>query len=209
MSPRPTPLADEHRALGATMTGFAGWDMPLRYASDVAEHHAVRRAAGLFDLSHMGQVTVTGPDAGRALDGALVGWVSTLEVGRARYTMLCDADGGVLDDVIVYRTAPEELLVVANAANTDTVVGELHERCAGPGARVEDRTGTTALIAVQGPRALDVLTALVPGAGDRETLSGMRYYAAAGATVRTADGDVQVLAARTGYTGEDGFELFA
>jgi len=102
-SPRQTPLHAVHERLGATMTSFAGWQMPLRYTSETAEHLAVRRAAGLFDLSHMGEIAVAGPEAGAALDYALVGNLSTLRPGRARYTMICAEDGGVLDDLIVYR----------------------------------------------------------------------------------------------------------
>lgn len=101
-APRRTALDALHRALGATMTDFAGWDMPLRYGSERDEHVAVRTRAGLFDLSHMGEITLTGPQAGQALDHALVGNISALAVGRARYTMICREDGGILDDLIVY-----------------------------------------------------------------------------------------------------------
>src|SRR5579884_1547156 len=118
---RDTPLRPAHERLGATMTEFAGWRMPLRYGSETAEHRAVRHAAGLFDLSHMGEIAVTGPEAGAALDYALVGEPSALAPGRARYTMICAEDGGVLDDLIVYRTGGEAFLVVANAANTAVV----------------------------------------------------------------------------------------
>src|SRR6202012_3068066 len=107
-----------HASLGATMTSFAGWQMPLRYASETAEHLAVRRAAGLFDLSHMGEIAVTGPGAAAALDYALVGNLSGLRTGRARYTMICAGDGGVIDDLGVYRLGETEILVSANAANT-------------------------------------------------------------------------------------------
>ena len=110
-----------HVRLGATMTSFAGWQMPLRYASETAEHLAVRRAAGLFDLSHMGEIAVAGPGAGAALDYALVGNLSGLRPGRARYTMICAQDGGVLDDLVVYRLDEDEFLVIANASNTDVV----------------------------------------------------------------------------------------
>src|SRR6478735_7765519 len=102
---RPTPLRGVHETLGATLTDFAGWLMPLRYGSESTEHNAVRQAAGLFDLSHMGEIFVTGPQAGEALDYALVGHLSVLEPGRARYTMIVDPSGGVLDDLIVYRLA--------------------------------------------------------------------------------------------------------
>jgi aminomethyltransferase len=114
---RQTPLHEVHERLGAAMTPFAGWRMPLRYASETAEHRAVREAAGLFDLSHMGEIVVSGPQAGAALDYALVGLLSALRPGRARYTMLCAPDGGVLDDLVVYRGNPWRLVV--NAANRE------------------------------------------------------------------------------------------
>ncbi len=120
--PRRTALDAVHRALGATMTDFAGWDMPLRYGSERDEHNAVRGAAGLFDLSHMGEITVSGPGAAQALDYALVGQLSALAVGRARYTMICQEDGGILDDLIVYRLGADEFMVVANASNAQTVL---------------------------------------------------------------------------------------
>ena len=131
--PRPTPLRAVHERLGATMTPFAGWLMPLRYGSEIAEHRAVRGAAGLFDLSHMGEIAVTGTGAGEALDYALTGHLSALTPGRARYTMICAPDGGVLDDLIVYRLTGTEFLVVANAANTAVVAAALQR--AGSGAR--------------------------------------------------------------------------
>src|SRR5690606_25554305 len=112
---RPTPLREVHERLGATLTDFAGWLMPLRYGSESAEHRAVRTAAGLFDLSHMGEIFVTGPQAGEALDYALVGHLSALAEGRARYTMIVNEHGGIIDDLIVYRLAGDEYLVVANA----------------------------------------------------------------------------------------------
>src|SRR6185437_12235096 len=111
---RDTPLRKVHERLGASMTEFAGWLMPLRYRSETAEHQAVRGHAGLFDLSHMGEIIVAGPGAAAALDYALVGQPSSMAPGRARYTMICAADGGVLDDLIVYRLADQEFLVVAN-----------------------------------------------------------------------------------------------
>jgi aminomethyltransferase len=197
--PRPTPLRAVHERLGATMTGFAGWLMPLRYGSEIAEHRAVRGAAGLFDLSHMGEIAVSGPGAAAALDYALTGHLSALKPGRARYTMICAPDGGVLDDLIVYRLADTEFLVVANAANTAVVAAALRERAAGQPARVEDRTEDYALIAIQGPHAARILAPLT-GIG----LDQVRYYAGQRAVVAGRD----VMLARTGYTGEDGFELF-
>jgi aminomethyltransferase len=188
-----------HERLGANMTPFAGWLMPLRYGSETAEHLAVRRAAGLFDLSHMGEITVTGPGAGAALDYALVGNLSALRPGRARYTMICADDGGVLDDLVVYRLGEQEFLVIANAANTGVVLEALRARAAGPGTEVTDATGDYALVAVQGPQAAGILAPLTG-----LDLDGIRYYAG-------SFGDVagrKAWVARTGYTGEDGFEVF-
>jgi aminomethyltransferase len=186
-----------HERLGATMTEFAGWLMPLRYRSETAEHNAVRASAALFDLSHMGEIAVTGPGAGEALDYAATGWLSTLAPGRARYTMLCAPDGGVLDDLVVYRQAPDRFLVVANAANTAVVLAELRGRCAG--AVVRDETGRTALIAIQGPNGAGILSRVTDLA-----LDGIRYYAGSYADIAGRPAWV----ARTGYTGEDGFEIF-
>jgi aminomethyltransferase len=165
-SARQTPLHVVHERLGAVMVPFAGWRMPLRYGSETAEHQAVRRNAGLFDLSHMGEILVTGPEAGAALDYALVGYLSAVTPGRARYTMICAPNGGVLDDLVVYRRGDEEFLVIANAANTGVVYEALVDRAAGFDTAVADATADFALIAIQGP------------------------------------------VARTGYTGEDGFEVY-
>jgi aminomethyltransferase len=197
--PRPTPLRAVHESLGATMTEFAGWLMPLRYRGEISEHQAVRRAAGLFDLSHMGEIAVTGPDAGAALDYALVGWLSEMEPDRARYTMVCAPDGGVLDDLIVYRLGHTEYLVVANAANTAVAAAALRDRAGGYDAQVTDQTAEYALIAIQGPRAARILASITD-----VNLDGVKYYSGH----RVAVADFPVLLARTGYTGEDGFELF-
>ncbi|AEG42874.1 glycine cleavage system aminomethyltransferase GcvT [Isoptericola variabilis] len=200
---RKTPLHDEHLALGATLTGFGGWLMPLRYTSDLAEHRAVREAAGLFDLSHMGEIHLVGPQAAAALDVAIVGHATAIPVGRARYSMLCAEDGSVLDDLIVYRLAEDHFLVVANAGNAPLVARELTERAAGFDVVVDDRSEATALVAVQGPRAEEIVASMT-APDDVETVRSLRYYASAPATVA----GVEALVARTGYTGEDGFELF-
>ena len=180
------------------MTEFAGWLMPLRYGSETAEHNAVRTSAALFDLSHMGEIAVTGPGAGAALDYAVCGWPSKLSVGRARYTMLCAPDGGVLDDLIIYRQADDRFLVVANAANTSVVLGELRERCSG-GAVITDESAATGLISIQGPNGPGRLSTVTDLPVD-----GMRYYTGAYGSVAGCPAWV----ARTGYTGEDGFEIF-
>src|SRR5579863_2908362 len=196
---RQTALLAEHARLGAVMTSFAGWQMPLRYGSETAEHQAVRHAAGLFDLSHMGESVVRGPSAGAALDYALTGLISALQPGRARYTMICAADGGVLDDLVVYRQGEEEFLVIANASNASVVFAELVARAAGFDAVVSDETDGYALIAVQGPAAAGILGGLTS-----LDLALIKYYAGTFGPVAGAPCWV----ARTGYTGEDGFEIY-
>ncbi|MFF1603720.1 glycine cleavage system aminomethyltransferase GcvT [Streptomyces mirabilis] len=198
-APRLTALDALHRSLGATMTDFAGWDMPLRYGSERDEHLAVRTRAGLFDLSHMGEITVTGPQAAALLNHALVGNIASVGVGRARYTMICREDGGILDDLIVYRLAENEYMVVANASNAQVVLEALTERAAGFDALVRDDRDAYALIAVQGPESPGILKSLTDA-----DLDGLKYYAGLPGTVA----GVPALIARTGYTGEDGFELF-
>ncbi|MFF9345828.1 glycine cleavage system aminomethyltransferase GcvT [Streptomyces sp. NPDC014734] len=199
---RHSPLQDLHRSLGATMTDFAGWDMPLRYGSEREEHQAVRTRAGLFDLSHMGEITVTGPQAVDFLNFALVGNIGTVAAGRARYTMICAEDGGILDDLIVYRLggadAPE-YMVVANAGNAQIVLDALTARAEGFDAEVRDDRDAYALLAVQGPESPAILASVTDA-----DLDGLKYYAGLPGTVA----GVPALIARTGYTGEDGFELF-
>ncbi|MGW2481718.1 glycine cleavage system aminomethyltransferase GcvT [Streptomyces sp. NPDC001571] len=198
-APRLTSLDALHRALGATMTDFAGWDMPLRYGSERDEHNAVRTRAGLFDLSHMGEITVTGPEAMKALNYALVGNIATIGLGRARYTMICQEDGGIVDDLIVYRLGESEYMVVANAGNAQIVLDAITERAAGFDAEVRDDRDAYALIAVQGPESPGILKSVTDA-----DLDGLKYYAGLPGTVA----GVPALIARTGYTGEDGFELF-
>jgi aminomethyltransferase len=198
-----TALHDQHAALGASFTDFGGWDMPLKYDSELAEHRAVRSAAGLFDLSHMGEVRVTGPDAGTFLNTALVGNLAAIAVGRAKYSLLCTPDGGIIDDLISYRLAEDEYLVVPNAGNAGTVVAVLQERAAGFDVTVVDESAETSLVAVQGPAAEAILLELVP-AGEQDRVTDLKYYAFSQATVA----GLPVLLARTGYTGEDGFELY-
>ncbi|MER0448422.1 glycine cleavage system aminomethyltransferase GcvT [Streptomyces sp. NPDC006711] len=198
-APRLTSLDALHRSLGATMTDFAGWDMPLRYGSERDEHNAVRTRAGLFDLSHMGEITVTGPEAMKALNYALVGNIATIGVGRARYTMICQEDGGIVDDLIVYRLGETEYMVVANAGNAQIVLDAITERAAGFDAEVRDDRDAYALIAVQGPESPGILKSVTDA-----DLDGLKYYAGLPGTVA----GVPALIARTGYTGEDGFELF-
>lgn len=200
---RHTALHDEHAALGASFTDFGGWDMPLKYGSELAEHRAVRTAAGLFDLSHMGEIRVTGPDAAAFLNTALVGNLAAIAVGRAKYSLICTPEGGIIDDLISYRLAEQEYLVVPNAGNAPTVLAALQERAAGFDVTVADESADTSLVAVQGPSAQAILQELVP-AEQQELVAELKYYSAAPVTVAGTD----VLLARTGYTGEDGFELY-
>jgi aminomethyltransferase len=193
-----SPLEAEHERLGATFTDFAGWRMPVRYTSDLTEHRAVRERGGVFDLSHMGEVEVTGPGAADALSFALVSDIGAVAVGKAKYTLLCAADGGVLDDLVVYRLGEDRFLLVVNAANATEDLAVISERAVDFDAEVHDRSADTALIAVQGPRSAELLGSL---GADTE---GLKYYAARPTSVNAVD----VLLARTGYTGEDGFELY-
>jgi aminomethyltransferase len=198
-APRRTALHLLHEAAGARFTDFGGWAMPLRYGSIIDEHTAVRTAAGLFDLSHMGELWVRGPGAAEGLAGALVNDARRLAVGRAQYSLLCAPDGGIIDDLIVYRTDDLDFLVVPNAANREVVAAELAERLSGHAAELADRTLDTSLVAIQGPAAAGILGGLVG-----EPLDDLPSYAARRDTVA----GVELLLARTGYTGEDGFELF-
>ncbi len=197
--PRATPLAERHVALGARMIEFGGWLMPVQYGSILDEHRAVRERVGLFDLSHMGELFVEGPEAGAGLAAALVSDPPALKVGRAQYSMICEPDGGVIDDLIVYRLGETSYLVVANAGNAEIVSDALAERLGGYKAVLDDRSLATGLVAVQGPRAVDVLAPRTD-----VDLGALRYYAIAEGQVA----GIPALVARTGYTGEDGFEVF-
>ena len=203
---RPSPLDRVHTASGAQFTDFGGWRMPLRYGSELEEHHAVRRRAGLFDLSHMAEILVVGPEAGEALDYALAGRLASLAIGQAKYSLVLSRDGGIVDDVIVYRTGEDRFLVVANAANREVATTELRDRSAPFDCDVQDETDDIALLALQGPRAADILLELegLDPDGGLEALRALRYY-------RSMPGEWaghSVLLARTGYTGEDGFEVY-
>jgi aminomethyltransferase len=198
-APLPTPLLDRHEALGAKIVEFAGWQMPIQYAGILDEHRAVRSAAGLFDLCHMGELIVEGSEAGKALAAALVTDPPALAVGRAQYSMICAPDGGILDDLIVYRLAEDRYMVVANASNARTVSDALAGRLKGFGAVLDDQSLATGLVAIQGPRSIDILQPLAD-----VDLAAIRYYGIAEGSVA----GIPAMVARTGYTGEDGFELF-
>ncbi|RLK49063.1 glycine cleavage system aminomethyltransferase GcvT [Microbacterium telephonicum] len=202
-APRTSPLHARHEALGASFTDFGGWLMPVRYTSDLAEHHAVRTAAGLFDISHMAEFTVSGPESGAYLDHALAGRLSALPVGKAKYSLVLAETGGIVDDVIVYRLRDDEYLVISNAGNRAAVAEALAVRATAFDVDVVDVTDDYALIAVQGPVAEAILADLDAISAVSVPWGEQRYYAWADATF---DGH-PLLLARTGYTGEDGFEL--
>ena len=206
--PRTTALHARHQALGASFTDFGGWLMPVRYSSDLAEHHAVRQAAGLFDISHMAEIAVTGPDAGRFLDHALAGRLSALADDQAKYSLVLTEHGGIVDDVIVYRRDAADLLVVANAGNRDAVVAALGERSAGFEVSVEDLTERIALLAVQGPRAQRVVADVDGLEVGSAPLEDLGYYRWRHGSFAHDGRRVPLDIARTGYTGEDGFELY-
>jgi len=210
-----TALYDLHAQLGASFTDFGGWDMPLKYGSELAEHRAVRESAGLFDLSHMGEVRVSGADAAAFLDFALLAKYSIVKVGRAKYGLILTADGGILDDLITYRLADDEFLVVPNAGNAPAVAEALVARAEEftsqhvPGAdvTVADESAQTSLVAVQGPQSEAVVRTIVAEA-DQQTVADLGYYGWASVALEAGAASGPVLLARTGYTGEDGFEIY-
>ena len=194
-----TPLHAEHARLGASFTDFGGWDMPVRYSSDLAEHEAVRTNAGLFDISHMAEIFIQGSGTAAFLDYSLVGQASLIENGKAKYSLICNADGGIIDDLIVYRLEEESFLVIANAGNREAVVSALESRAATTGFNgVQDKSDEYALLAIQGPNATKVLQSVTD-----TDLATLPYYSIGEGTVS----GVQSFLCRTGYTGEDGFEV--
>jgi aminomethyltransferase len=194
-----TPLEPVHLALGARLIEFGGWSMPVQYGSILEEHRAVRERAGLFDLSHMGELGIEGPEAGDALAAALVSAPRALAIGRAHYSMICAPDGGIIDDLIVYRLGETSFLIVANAGNAQVVSDVLTERLVGHRAVLDDQSFATVMCAVQGPLSAAILAPITD-----IDLAALRYYAIAEGAVAGIPSQV----ARTGYTGEDGFEVF-
>jgi aminomethyltransferase len=195
---RRTPLHVEHKKLGARLVDFAGWEMPVQYGGIGVEHAAVRDHAGLFDVSHMGEVAFKGPDAERAVQRLVTRDVSRLEVGQAGYAAVCYPDGGTVDDVLVYKN-PDDFLLVVNASNREKDLAHFREHTRDLDVEVIDQSDDWALLALQGPEAVGILQGLT-----QTDLSGVQYYRYA---VGELDGRYAVLS-RTGYTGEDGFEVF-
>jgi aminomethyltransferase len=197
---RRTSLYAEHVALGARIVPFAGWEMPVQYTGIVDEHRAVRTAAGLFDVSHMGELRLRGEYAAQVVDYVVTNDAKRLVDGQAMYTCACNERGTILDDLIVYRRAQDDWLVVCNASNRDKMSAHF-ARCAKDHCEFEDQSDRTALVALQGPRAFDVLAALGGDAAQLASLESFHFRDAVVAGVRCT-------VARTGYTGEDGVEIF-
>lgn len=196
---RRTPLFDEHKALGGRIVPFAGWELPVQYSGIVDEHHAVRKAAGLFDVSHMGELVVEAPGAIHLVGELVTNDVERLNDGQAKYTVCCNDKGTILDDLIIYKISNEKVLVVCNASNRDKIVPHFQKEL-GSRAKVTDVSDKTALIAVQGPLAMSLLKGA--GADGRvEEIPAFHF-------MDTTLCNVPCTVARTGYTGEDGVEIF-
>jgi aminomethyltransferase len=194
-----TPIYDEHLRAKARMVPFTGYSMPVQYTGLVDEHHTVRKAAGLFDVSHMGELVVSGPGATLAVDRLVTNDVQGLLDGQARYTVCCNEGGTILDDLIIYRVAADNVLVVCNASNREKIVGHFTRQLKATH-EVRDISDDTALIALQGPRAMEILRAGV-GDGRADELPAFHF-----ADIPVFN--VECTVSRTGYTGEDGVEIF-
>ncbi len=195
-----TPLHAAHLELGGKMVAFGGWHMPIQYPAGIlAEHRAVREHCGLFDVSHMGEIDFRGPGAIACVQRLVTNDIGKLVDGRAAYTVTCKEDGGIVDDCIVYRIGPEHLRIVVNAANIAKDFAHFRKHGEGQGCSIDDVSSAWALIAVQGPEAPSIVASLAGPA--------LRDVATFGFVDATIAG-VPITAARTGYTGEDGFELF-
>ena len=197
MSNRRTALYDRHVALKARVVPFAGWDMPVQYAGIAAEHKAVRTAAGAFDVSHMARLSFGGPDALALLETVFTNSVATMTDGQVRYGLVCNAAGGILDDVLVYRW-PSGFAAVVNASNRAKIAAWLEAHRAGLNVEIQDQTDGTTMIALQGSKSVEIAAGLFDA-----DVSALRYYFA----VPTRYRDTGCVVSRTGYTGEDGFEV--
>src|SRR5947209_7458020 len=193
-----TPLYDEHLQLGAKMIPFGDWIMPVQYSGIIDEHQAVRNNVGVFDISHMGQLVASGPGAAAWLNEMLTNNVDKLEIGAGQYTFLLNDRGGIIDDLIVYRTAPETFLLVVNASRTDEDFAWL-DKHRGENAKLENRSAEFGGVAIQGPRVVALLEAFLGKDAELPARNQIREFDWA----RT-----KVAVARTGYTGEDGVEVF-
>ena len=208
MSLSRTPLYDFHVTHGGRMVDFAGWEMPVQYRSILDEHKAVRRAAGLFDVSHMGTADVRGPDAFAFLQRLVTNDLSRMSAGRVVYSPMCYPNGGVVDDLLIYKRGEQDYFLCVNAGNVAKDLSWMREQAGGSryDVSIDDRSADYAILAVQGPRAAQIVQSLVaPESGAREAVAAIKYYHFA---ENVAVAGVRCLMSRTGYTGEGGFELY-
>ena len=205
-----TPLYDSHISAGARMVPFGGWDMPVQYSGIISEVESVRTKVGIFDVSHMGRVYISGPSATEFLDWMLTGSASNLRIGRARYCMICNRDGGVIDDTIFYKLEEQNYLLIPNAGNRDAVVdwfNKWNDEKFGNACHISDTTLDTGLLAVQGPDAVSLIDELFT-LGDGVHPSSLRVFSSGEGTWKTGTLEGKsFFMGRTGYTGEDGFEV--
>lgn len=204
---RTTPLAEEQRSMGARFTDFHGWSLPVSYSTLTEEHHAVRNACGIFDVSHMGEVFVSGPQALPFLESITPNRVSALAPGQAQYSLLLNENGGVVDDIIIYRFAADHFLICVNAGNVEKDWKWLNANNR-LGAKLENRSAEYAQIALQGPRSREVMTALMKSSPEQYAESAFPFFTFRTLQIPGLDAGTEVITACTGYTGEDGFEFF-
>jgi aminomethyltransferase len=194
-----TPLIQQHRASGAKLVDFAGWEMPIQYSGVVDEYHTVRSHVGLFDVSHMGRMQITGTNAASFLQRVTTNDVGKLAVSQAQYSMVCNENGGIKDDIFVYRLAPDEFLLCVNASNREKILSWLQSQPVHDKVRLEDRSVELSQVAVQGPKSRELLMSLGGTA-----LEGLKLHHICNGTI----GGLSCLLARTGYTGELGYEIY-
>lgn len=198
-----TPLYNRHKELGARFVEFAGWEMPLQYSGVIEEHHAVRKSAGLFDVSHLSRVEVKGKEAAPFINRMITTDLEKLKEGYSQYTLLCDENGGIIDDLLVYKKGYKKgdgsIFLCGNAVNSEKVLKWLEEHASPSDAEVRDITDTSAQIAIQGPEAMGILQRLTGS-----NLSEIKRAA----TAEIKFNGITLLVSRTGYTGEDGFEIY-
>ncbi|MBL6765326.1 MAG: glycine cleavage system aminomethyltransferase GcvT [Verrucomicrobiae bacterium] len=211
MSLKRTPLFESHVHAGARVVDFGGWEMPVQYAGIVAEHNCVRQAAGIFDISHMGEVRITGAESKSFLNHLLTNDVGTLFPGQGQYSIMCNESGGAIDDLYVYRTGPQEYLLVINASRIDADVPWIMRQRDGfsgsESVQVEDLSDKMAAVAIQGPNAAVIVDQLFPGPSMTDTRVDRPSGLAKNELGRFLFGTDEVWVSRTGYTGEDGFEI--